>query len=150
MNVAKSSPPSIPHATEVPGMATTERPLSPHLQIYRPQISSVLSILHRATGIALAVGMLLLVYWLIAAASGPDAFATAQGLVGSFLGRLVLFGWTFSLFYHLAAGIRHLAWDAGYGYEIPVMERTGWVVVIAAAALTLLAWIAGYIVYLGG
>src|SRR3546814_2392413 len=91
-------------------MATTERPLSPHLQIYRPQISSVLSILHRATGIALAVGTLLLVYWLTAAAAGPEAFSTAQALIGSFIGRLFLFGWSFALFYHLGNGIRHLAW----------------------------------------
>lgn len=130
-------------------MASTERPLSPHLQIYRPQISSVLSILHRATGVALVVGTLLLAYWLVAAAAGPQAFATAQGLVGSVLGQIVLFGWSFSLFYHLSSGIRHLAWDAGWGFELPVMEKTGWAVVIAAVALTLLAWIAGYIVLLG-
>ncbi|MEO3435401.1 succinate dehydrogenase, cytochrome b556 subunit [Inquilinus sp. CAU 1745] len=126
-------------------MATANRPLSPHLQIYRPQISTVLSILHRATGIALAAGTLLLVYWLAAAAAGPEAFGAAQSLVGSFLGRLCLFGWSFALFFHLANGVRHLAWDAGWGFELPVMAKTGWTAVIAAGVLTLVAWIAGYL-----
>lgn len=126
-------------------MTSPQRPLSPHLQVYRPQITTTLSILHRLTGMALAAGMLLLVYWLIAAAAGPDAFATAQGLVGSILGRLLLFGWTFALFYHLCNGIRHLAWDAGYGYEIETTTLTGWIVVAASVALTFVAWIAGYL-----
>jgi succinate dehydrogenase / fumarate reductase cytochrome b subunit len=125
-------------------MAGVERPLSPHLQVYRPQISSVLSITHRITGAALGVGTLLLAWWLVAAASGPDAFATVQGFIASILGRLILFGFTWALFYHLCNGIRHLGWDAGYGFEIPVMERTGWAVVIASVALTLVAWAAGY------
>jgi succinate dehydrogenase / fumarate reductase cytochrome b subunit len=120
------------------------RPLSPHLQVYKPQISSVLSILHRITGVALSVGTLLLVYWLVAAASGPAAFAAAQGFVGSFLGRLLLFGWTFALFYHLLAGIRHLAWDMGYGYDLPTMARTGWMTVGGTVGLTLFAWVLGY------
>jgi len=118
--------------------------LSPHLQIYRWQYTSVLSILHRITGIALAVGTLLLVYWLIATAAGPDAFATAQGFMGSILGRLLLFGWTVALFYHLANGIRHLLWDAGRGFELRTAFASGLVVVIATAALSLIAWIAGY------
>jgi succinate dehydrogenase / fumarate reductase cytochrome b subunit len=130
-------------------MATTNRPMSPHLQVYRPQISSVLSILHRATGIALTIGTLLLVYWLIAAASGPESFADAQGVVGSLLGQILLFGWSYSLFYHLLSGIRHLAWDTGWGFDIPTMERTGWIVVAGSAALTLIAWIAAYIVFSG-
>ena len=119
---------------------TAQRPLSPHLQIYRPQITSVLSISHRATGLALAVGTLLLVWWLVALASGPQAFATAQGFVGSWLGRLLLLGWTFSLFFHLANGIRHLFWDGGYGYELKTTYASGWTVVIASVVLTLLAW----------
>ncbi len=89
-------------------MATDNRPLSPHLQVYRPQLTSVLSILHRITGVALAIGTLLLVWWLIAAAAGPGAYDAAQGFIGSILGRLLLLGWTFALFYHLANGIRHL------------------------------------------
>ena len=125
-------------------MANSHRPLSPHLQVYRPQLTSVLSILHRLTGVALAVGTLLLVYWLAAAASGPSAFETAQGLIGSILGRLLLFGWTFALFYHLCNGIRHLFWDAGWGLELVDAYRSGWLVVGASAALTLLSWILGY------
>ncbi|QEX19574.1 succinate dehydrogenase, cytochrome b556 subunit [Hypericibacter terrae] len=125
-------------------MATQNRPLSPHLQIYRWQISSVLSILHRITGIALAVGSLLLVYWIIAAAVGPEAFAQAQGLIGSILGRLLLFGWTYALFFHLANGIRHLFWDMGWGFELKTMSITGWTAVILALLLTLLAWGLGY------
>lgn len=125
-------------------MATQNRPLSPHLQIYRWQISSVLSILHRITGLALAVGSLLLVYWIIAAAVGPEAFAQAQGLIGSFIGRLLLFGWTYALFFHLVNGIRHLFWDMGWGFELKTMAITGWIAVIAAALLTLIAWSFGY------
>jgi len=125
-------------------MPSPVRPLSPHLQIYRWQLTSVLSILHRLTGIALAVGTLLLVYWLVATAAGPGAFATAQEFIGSILGRLLLFGWTVALFYHLANGIRHLLWDAGRGFELRSVYASGWAVVIAAVALSLIAWIAGY------
>jgi len=125
-------------------MPSPVRPLSPHLQIYRWQLTSVLSILHRLTGLALAAGTLLLVYWLVATAAGPVAFATAQELVGSIPGRLLLFGWTVALFYHLANGIRHLLWDAGRGLELRTAYASGWAVVIAAVALSLIAWIAGY------
>src|SRR5690554_6901256 len=114
-------------------MSVQNRPLSPHLQIYRPQLTSVMSILHRATGIVVAVGTLLLVYWLAAAAAGPEAFATAQAFVGSPVGLVLLFGWSVSLFYHLCNGIRHLAWDAGYGFELPTVYRSGWAVVVATA-----------------
>jgi succinate dehydrogenase / fumarate reductase cytochrome b subunit len=119
------------------------RPLSPHLQIYRPQITSILSVSHRATGLALSLGTLLLVWWLVALARGPEAFARAQSFVGSWFGRLLLLGWTFSLFFHLANGIRHLCWDAGYGFEIKTTTISGWIVVAAAAALTVIAWIVG-------
>ena len=130
-------------------MMSSNRPLSPHLQVYRPQITSMLSILHRLTGVALAVGTLLLTYWLVAAASGPEAFAGAQGLIGSFLGRLLLFGWSFALFYHLCNGIRHLVWDAGYGFEIETAQRSGLIVVGATVLLTLACWVAGYLM-MGG
>ena len=130
-------------------MISSRRPLSPHLQVYRPQITSTLSILHRLTGIALAAGTLLLTWWLAALASGPEAFAAAQDFIGSLIGRLMLFGWSFALFYHLCNGIRHLAWDAGYGYEINTATRTGWLVVAGAVALTLVAWVAGYMM-MGG
>lgn len=127
-------------------MASPPRPLSPHLQIYRWQLTSVLSILHRMTGLALGVGTLLLVYWLVAVAAGPDAFATAQDFMGSIVGRILLFGWTVALFFHLANGIRHLAWDAGRGFELRTAYASGWMVVVAAALLSLVAWIAGYAV----
>lgn len=127
-------------------MATDNRPLSPHLQIYRPQLTSVLSILHRLTGIALAAGTLLLVWWLIAAAAGPEAYDTVQGFIGSIIGRLLLLGWTFSLFYHLANGIRHLVWDSGRGFELSTTYSTGWIVVIVSIVLTVVSWIGGYAV----
>ena len=122
----------------------TNRPISPHLQVYRPQLTSVLSILHRITGVALAVGTILLVYWLIAAASGPEAFAGAEALIGSWLGRILLFGWTFALYVHLTTGIRHLVWDAGFGFELKTVYASGWTVVALAAVLTLLSFIAGF------
>ncbi len=124
-------------------MAQADRPLSPHLQVYRPQITSTLSILHRITGVGLALGTLLLAYWLIAAASGADAFASAQALVGSWLGMLVLFAWSVALFYHLCNGIRHLFWDAGLGLEIASVYRSGWTVLIVTAILTIVAWAIG-------
>lgn len=125
-------------------MATRERPLSPHLQVYRPQITSVLSILHRMTGVALAVGALVLAYWLTSAAYGPEAFARAQGLLGSWFGLLLLFSWTFCLFYHLCNGIRHLVWDAGIGLDLPTLRASGWAVVGASAVLTAALWISAF------
>lgn len=125
-------------------MSSPDRPLSPHLQVYRPQITSVMSILHRLTGIALAVGTLLLVWWLVAAAAGPDSFATVQGFIGSLVGRILLFGWSWALFYHLCNGIRHLAWDAGWGFELKTVYASGWIAVAASFGLTLIAWICGY------
>ncbi|MEQ8167245.1 MAG: succinate dehydrogenase, cytochrome b556 subunit [Alphaproteobacteria bacterium] len=122
----------------------TERPLSPHLQIYKPQWTSVLSITHRATGLALALGTLLIVYWLVAAASGPEAFAAAQACIGSSLGRLALFGWSAALFYHLANGVRHLFWDAGRGFELETAYLSGLGVLAATVILTTLAWLLGY------
>jgi succinate dehydrogenase / fumarate reductase cytochrome b subunit len=130
-------------------MATNNRPLSPHLQVYRPQLTSVLSILHRATGIGLAAGTLLLVWWLIAAATGPTAFDLVQSFIGSLLGRLLLLAWSFALFYHLCNGIRHLVWDTGRGFELKTAYASGWLVVISAAVLTVICWVAGYI-SLGG
>ena len=125
-------------------MAMSDRPLSPHLQIWRWNVTMALSILHRVTGVGLGLGSLLLAWWLIAAASGPDAFATAQGFIGSIVGRLVLLGFTASLFFHLCNGVRHLVWDVGYGFDVKTAERSAWFVVAATAVLTLIAWIAGY------
>lgn len=119
------------------------RPLSPHLQVYRPQITSVLSILHRATGVALAIGTLLFVWWLVAAASGEAAYATVSGFIRSPVGILLLLGWTASLWYHFCNGLRHLAWDAGMGFDLAHVHRSGRAVVIAAGVLTVLTWIVG-------
>ena len=125
-------------------MSSHNRPLSPHLQIYRPQLTSMLSILHRIAGVGLSVGTLLLVYWLVAIAAGAEAYQTAELLIGSFVGRLLLFGWTLALFYHLFNGIRHLFWDMGYGLELPEVYRSGGAVLIATLGFTLLSWFLGY------
>jgi succinate dehydrogenase / fumarate reductase cytochrome b subunit len=125
-------------------MDAQNRPLSPHLQIYRWHLLMAMSIGHRASGIALAVGTLLLTYWLASAAAGPAAFETASSLIGSWFGRLCLFGWTLALFYHLGNGIRHLIWDSGRGFAIPQAYLSGRVVLAFAVILTALAWIAGY------
>ena len=122
---------------------TVRRPLSPHLQIYTPQMTSILSIMNRVTGIAVSVGTLLLVWWLVAAASGPAAFATVQGFIASPVGLFVLFGWTASLFFHFFNGIRHLAWDAGFGFDLPQTYASGWAVVAATAVSTVLVWAIG-------
>jgi succinate dehydrogenase / fumarate reductase cytochrome b subunit len=124
-------------------MRSADRPLSPHLQIYRWQLTSVLSILHRAAGVALSAGTILLVWWLVAAASGPDAYEGVEDFLGSWLGLLLLFGWTVSLFYHLCNGIRHLVWDTGHAFDLKSVYIGGWVVVGATGVLTLAAWIAG-------
>jgi len=117
------------------------RPLSPHLGIYKPQISTVLSILHRATGIANYVGLLLAALWVCSAGFVPEGNG---GLVAAFfstvIGKIFLFGWTFSVFYHLCNGIRHLFWDIGKGFALPVMCKSGLLAVIAAALLTALCW----------
>ena len=125
-------------------MAAPNRPLSPHHQIYKPQLTSLLSICHRMTGVWLAVGALLLVGWLVAAASGPESFAKYQDFHGSWFGRLLLLGWTFCLFYHLCNGVRHLFWDVGIGFEMTTLNRSGILVVLGSGALTLIAWIWGY------
>lgn len=125
-------------------MSAHNRPLSPHLQVYKPQLTSVLSISHRATGIALAVGTLLLVWWLVAAAAGGEAFDTAQGFFGSWFGILVLFGFSYALMYHLCNGIRHLFWDAGYGFELETAEKANMMTLGGTVVLTVVAWIIGF------
>ncbi len=127
-------------------MASGNRPLSPHLQVYRPQITSFLSILHRLTGVALFGGALIFTYWISSATYGPEAFKLAQSILGSWFGRLVLFGMTFALYYHLFNGIRHLAWDVGWGYEMPKLRLSGWLVVLASGGMTLLTFVAAYAV----
>lgn len=123
------------------------RPLSPHLQIYRWPLSMALSISHRATGIALSVGAVMLTWWLVAAAVSDRAFAAVQWFLGSWLGIICLLGWSASLVFHLFTGLRHLAWDAGYGFEKPTYNRSGWSVVIATVVVALLVWIVGFAVW---
>ncbi|MBE7636316.1 succinate dehydrogenase, cytochrome b556 subunit [Sneathiella sp. P13V-1] len=125
-------------------MANIERPLSPHLQIYKPQITMVTSITHRITGVAMGVGTLLLAWWLIAAATGPEAFATVSAFISSWFGRLVMFGFTWALFYHLCNGIRHLFWDSGKGFELPTMRKSGMAAIVGSVVLTLLTWVIAY------
>jgi succinate dehydrogenase / fumarate reductase, cytochrome b subunit len=123
------------------------RPLSPHLQVYRWPISMVLSISHRVTGVGLGVGTLLLTWWLVAAAISDDAFARVQWFLATPVGMLLLLGWTLALCFHFFAGIRHLAWDAGYGFEQPWYDRSAWAVVVLTVAATLLLWIVGLAVW---
>jgi succinate dehydrogenase / fumarate reductase cytochrome b subunit len=124
-------------------MRSADRPLSPHLQVYRWQLTSVLSITHRAAGTVLGAGAILLVWWLVAAASGPEAFEGVQNFLGSWLGLLLLFGWTVSLFYHLCNGIRHLVWDTVHALDLKSAYLGGWAVLAATAVLTLAAWVIG-------
>jgi succinate dehydrogenase / fumarate reductase cytochrome b subunit len=121
-------------------MSQINRPLSPHIGIYSWQISNSLSILHRLTGMALTIGALVLLAWIVAAALGPAAYAAVTQVLAGPLGLLVLFGVSASYFYHLANGIRHLAWDAGYGFEKQVARATGWTAVGAALIATALLW----------
>lgn len=121
-------------------MSQVSRPLSPHLQVYRWQISNTLSILHRLTGVVLALGGLALVAWLLALASGQAAFTGANTLLGSLVGQLALIAWTFCFFYHLCNGVRHLAWDAGHGFDKAVARKSGIAVVTGALLLTVIFW----------
>jgi succinate dehydrogenase / fumarate reductase cytochrome b subunit len=129
-------------------MADTRRPLSPHLQVYRWQVQMVSSILHRATGIALAVGSLLVVAGLLHLAAGEDSFNHFKGVIGSPVGRVLLIGWSWALFYHLCNGIRHLIQDAGVGYAINQFVRSSWLSVILSIVLTVLVW--AYVLMAGG
>ncbi len=127
-------------------MSATERPLSPHLQVYRLPFTAILSILHRLTGIALYGGTFVWVWWLAGAGLDGDLFDAAAWFLGSWLGYIILIGWTFALFLHLGNGIRHLFWDVGRGYELKTADASGWLVVLAAAGLTVATWIAAFIV----
>ena len=117
-----------------------ERPLSPHLQVYRWQVQMVTSILHRATGIVLAVGLIGLVWGLLALAGGPERWAAFTACAGSPFGKLVLFGFSWALAYHLINGIRHLVQDTGHGYAIPEFVRSSWLSIIGSFVLVALAW----------
>ena len=129
-------------------MAEKQRPLSPHLQIYRKQVQMMTSITHRATGIALAVGGLLVVCGLLQLAAGEESFNRFKGIIGSPVGMVLLFGWSWALFYHLCNGIRHLIQDAGLGYEIPQFVRSSWLSVVGSIVLTAATW--AWVVMAGG
>jgi len=126
-------------------MSRSDRPLSPHLDVYGWEISNTLSILHRMTGVMLSFGVLALVGWLVSIVAGPAAYASLNGFFASPFGALMLFGWTFCFFYHLANGIRHLAWDTGLGFEKHRARQTGWLVVGIALVLTLGVWIKPFV-----
>ncbi|MEO7050279.1 MAG: succinate dehydrogenase, cytochrome b556 subunit [Rhodanobacter sp.] len=129
-------------------MADTQRPLSPHLQIYSKQVQMMTSITHRATGIALAVGGLLVVCGLLQLAAGETNFDSYKRLIGSPVGMILLLGWSWALFFHLCNGIRHLIQDAGLGYEIPQFIRSSWLSVAGSVVLTVLVW--AYVLMAGG
>ena len=119
------------------------RPLSPHLQIYRPQLTSVMSISHRASGAALAAGTLLLCLWLVALAAGDRWYGVVALVVSHPLGQLVLFGYSVALIYHALNGVRHLSWDRGIGLTIPAVYRSGWIVMLLTVGITALLWTIG-------
>jgi len=121
-------------------MPARARPTSPHL-IYRWQMGNTLSILHRISGAALALGLIALSYWLVSLAAGPGSYAAAASVLASPLGQLILIGWTLAFFYHLLNGVRHLFWDAGRGFERAQRHASGWCVVAGSLTLTLGAWV---------
>lgn len=125
-------------------MRPVNRPLSPHLTIYRLPMLALLSITHRITGVALTAGTLILVYWLLALAAGPDAYADASAVFGSVFGQIVLFGFSWALYYHLCNGIRHLVWDIGKGLDLESADSSGIIVLGASVLLTVLTWISAY------
>ena len=131
-----------------PSSAPQSRPLSPSIQIYRPQLTSVLSIANRITGVVLSLGAVGLVAWLSAAAAGPKPYAAVQGVIGSSLGQIVLFGCSFAFFLHLCGGIRHLVWDTVHGFTLRSIYISGWTVVVTSVALTVAAWVAS--LFVGG
>ena len=121
-----------------------ERPLSPHMWIYKPQLTSMLSILHRGTGVFLTLGAALLVVWLWSIAAGPESYASLQACLNHWLAQLALLGWSFALFYHLCNGIRHLFWDVGRGFELTTLYKSGWFVLFASIVLTAVTWYLAY------
>ena len=125
-------------------MTQPERPMSPHMMIYRPQLTTILSIIHRGTGVGLAVGTLFITWWLVSAALGPGPYEATRELYGTWIGLLILFGFSVCLFYHLCNGVRHLLWDIGLLLEIEEVNWSGWVMLLASVGLTIVAWIIGF------
>ncbi|MGF1650084.1 MAG: succinate dehydrogenase, cytochrome b556 subunit [Hyphomicrobiaceae bacterium] len=123
----------------------TQRPLSPHIQIYTPRINMVMSIVHRITGAALYVGTILLAWWLVAAAVGPAYFDFVAGILGSPLGLVVLFGYTWALMHHMAGGIRHLIWDTGRGFDLATVDRLCWASLVFSIGITVVIWALAFI-----
>jgi succinate dehydrogenase / fumarate reductase cytochrome b subunit len=123
--------------------AAASRPLSPHLSIFRPLITMVMSIVHRITGAALYFGMLLLAWWLMAM-SMPKAYELVEPVVASWFGRLVLLGFTWAFIHHLLGGLRHLFWDTGHGYSEAMRNGLAWATIVGSVVLTLIVWIVGY------
>ena len=122
------------------------RPLSPHLQIYKPMLTMMMSIVHRITGAALFFGTLLFVWWLTAAAAGPNAYATVQWFMETLIGRLILFGYTWALIHHMLGGIRHLIWDTGRGFGAQEREWLARATILGSIFLTILLWAVGLLV----
>lgn len=120
------------------------RPLSPHLQIYKPMLTMMMSIMHRITGVALYFGMIILVGWLVAAAVSDASFAAMQGFFNHWFGRLVLFGFTWTLMHHALGGLRHLLWDTGRGFDLKLVENLARANLIGGVLLTILLWVIGY------
>ncbi|HWC92062.1 MAG TPA: succinate dehydrogenase, cytochrome b556 subunit [Pseudolabrys sp.] len=131
---------------EARARAGASRPLSPHLQIYKPMLTMMMSIAHRLTGAALYFGMLLFAWWLIAAAAGANTYAGFETFMGSLIGRLILFGYTWALLHHLLGGIRHLIWDTLHGLEPAEREMLAAATLIGSIALTIVLWVVGYLV----
>jgi len=129
--------------------APSKRPLSPHLQVYRLTLSMIMSGLHRITGLALCAGMVMLTWWLLAAAAGQNAYGTFEGFASSWIGRLILFGYTWALLHHMLGGIRHLIWDTGRGFGPHEREWLTVASLIGSISLTIIIWIVGYL-YMGG
>lgn len=122
------------------------RPLSPHLQIYKPIVTMVMSILHRVTGAALYFGTILMAFWLVSAAAGPESYEFAMNIFGSFLGQLILFGFTWALVHHMLGGLRHFIWDLGYGFELSAANWMARATIVGSVSLTVILWIIGFIV----
>jgi succinate dehydrogenase cytochrome b subunit len=122
----------------------TRRPLSPHLQIYRPMLTMMMSIAHRISGASLAVGFVLLAWWLIAVSVGPEAFAIVNGFFASLFGRFLLFLFSWALIHHMLGGIRHLIWDTGRGLDLVSIEVLAWATIIGSTVLTFALWALGY------
>jgi len=126
-------------------MNSNNRPLSPHLQVYRLPLSAILSIMHRMTGVFLSLGTLLLVWWLISVSQGEAEFTAANEIMNTLLAKLILFGWSYALFFHLSNGIRHLFWDIGRGFEIDTVAKSSLAVITSSIVLTVLVWATAYL-----